>query len=187
MPSVASRALTFVRAVARTFFHSRDAYARAFDRACACACVGWTALLLGEAFFTSERSRRITDACVSACVLACSVGYAIVLASVVCGAGDVDATRASFSSLAGVEALFESSAACCAGFIHYLAFDLYLGRALLKRERECGVPTVLRVCVTAPLTFVAGPVGYAWSAAATAAFGRRTKSESEKETRSKTR
>ena len=116
--------------------------------------------LLGEAFFTSERSRRITDACVSACVLACSVGYAIVLASVVCGVGGRGRDARVVFVPGGVEALFESSTACCAGFIHYLAFDLYLGRALLKRERECGVPTVLRVCVTAPLTFVAGPVGY---------------------------
>jgi len=185
MSSVASRAFELARAVARASFPSRDAYARAFDRACACACVGWAALLLGEAFFNSTRSRRVVDAIVSACVSALSCAYAIVVVSVACGAGDVDVARASFSSLAGVEALFASSAACCAGWIHYLAFDLYLGHALLARERACGVPTVLRVCVTAPLTFVAGPVGYAWSAAATTAFG--TKKTETKKTKTKTR
>ena len=163
MPSVASRALTLVRAVARTVFHSRRVRAR-LDRACACACVGWTALLLGEAFFirtfASNHRRvrlgvrvgvfgRVRDRTRERGVRCGGRGRDARVVFVPGGRGGV--VRVVGGVFARVDTLFSVRSVPRTGAVEE--------SGSVGCRRCCG-------CVTAPLTFVAGPVGYAWSAAA---------------------
>lgn len=63
-----------------------------------------------------------------------------------------------FSSLASVALLFESPGLVLAGWLHYLAFDLFIGAWQVRRARAIGLPHLLVVpCLI--LTFLAGPIG----------------------------
>ena len=63
-----------------------------------------------------------------------------------------------FGSLADVARLFSNPAALLAGWIHYLAFDLFIGGWEVRDAQRHGVPHVLIVpCLL--LTFLFGPIG----------------------------
>lgn len=63
-----------------------------------------------------------------------------------------------FDSLANVKALFTSDRAVLAGWVHYLAFDLFIGCWEVLDARERGVRFLFVVpCLV--LTFMFGPVG----------------------------
>jgi len=65
---------------------------------------------------------------------------------------------ASFNSLDGVMALLKTREAFLAGWVHYLAFDLFTGAWEAETAPAARVPHwLLLVCLT--LTFLAGPVG----------------------------
>lgn len=63
--------------------------------------------------------------------------------------------RASFFSLAGVMALFDSEWGTLAGWIHYLAFDLFVGRWILLDAPEAGA----KLAPVLALTLMFGPLG----------------------------
>jgi hypothetical protein len=63
-----------------------------------------------------------------------------------------------FSSLSGVQSLFENPWALLAGWTHYLAFDLFIGGWEVRDARERGIPHLLIVPVLV-LTFLLGPCG----------------------------
>jgi hypothetical protein len=66
--------------------------------------------------------------------------------------------RGGFGSLADVAALFEQPALLLAGWIHYLAFDLFIGAWEVRDARRHLVPHLLVVpCLV--LTFLLGPIG----------------------------
>ena len=66
--------------------------------------------------------------------------------------------RGGFGSLAGVSELFSDRWILLAGWIHYLAFDLFLGAWEVRDSTRAGVPHWLVVpCLI--LTFLFGPVG----------------------------
>ena len=78
-----------------------------------------------------------------------------------------------FGSLDGVAALFSDRRALLAGWVHYLAFDLFVGAWQARDAERCGVPRWALVPCLA-LTFVAGPAGLLlYLAARTAATRRR--------------
>ena len=63
-----------------------------------------------------------------------------------------------FGSLAAVAALFRQPWALLAGWVHYLAFDLFVGSWEVRDARQRGVPHAWLVpCLL--LTFLLGPVG----------------------------
>ncbi len=63
-----------------------------------------------------------------------------------------------FDSLAGVAALFESPWLLLAGWVHYLAFDLFVGAWEVRDAQRLGIHHLLVVpCLL--LTFLFGPVG----------------------------
>ncbi|TAH09561.1 MAG: DUF4281 domain-containing protein [Sphingobacteriia bacterium] len=65
----------------------------------------------------------------------------------------------SFSSLAKVKALFQNDDAVAAGWIHYLAFDLFVGAYIVRKSKEIQISRVLyTICL--PFTFMFGPMGY---------------------------
>jgi len=67
-------------------------------------------------------------------------------------------TSGGFGSLAAVAALFSNSWLLLAGWVHFLAFDLFIGRWQVRDARTHGVPIwTLVPCLV--LTFLFGPAG----------------------------
>jgi len=65
-----------------------------------------------------------------------------------------------FDSLQAVAALFSVDALLLAGWIHYLAFDLFVGSWEVEDAQAHGVPHLALIpCLI--LTFLAGPAGFA--------------------------
>lgn len=63
-----------------------------------------------------------------------------------------------FNSLAGVAKLFENPYALTAGWIHYLAFDMFIGAWEVKDSQKHGISHLL-VLPCLGLTFIFGPIG----------------------------
>lgn len=63
-----------------------------------------------------------------------------------------------FGSLAQVSQLFQNPHALLAGWIHYLAFDLFIGSWEVRDAQRLGIHHLLVVPCLA-LTFVFGPIG----------------------------
>ena len=63
-----------------------------------------------------------------------------------------------FSSLSSVQQLFSNPWALLAGWIHYLAFDLFVGSWEVRDARRNSVPFLLAIPCLA-LTFLFGPAG----------------------------
>lgn len=68
-------------------------------------------------------------------------------------------TPGGFDSLANVQLLFTSPWAALAGWIHYLAFDLFMGALVARRVMESGASRWWLVGLL-PATFLFGPMGY---------------------------
>ena len=63
-----------------------------------------------------------------------------------------------FESLANVMALFTNPAVALAGWVHYLAFDLFVGAWITRTARAEAIPHLLILpCLV--LTFLFGPAG----------------------------
>ncbi|MGD9902566.1 MAG: ABA4-like family protein [Vicinamibacterales bacterium] len=63
-----------------------------------------------------------------------------------------------FGSLADVQRLFANPAALLAGWVHYLAFDLFIGAWEVRDAQRHGVPHLL-VLPCLGFTFMFGPIG----------------------------
>lgn len=122
-----------------------------FALASAAALIGWLALALAPV----QRSAMVLVARLAAAIL-CAAYAVFLVTGLVSGGGWPDG--ASFSSLAGVRLLLASPQALLAGWVHYLAFDLFIGSWQAENAPASGVPhALLFVCLA--LTLLAGPVG----------------------------
>lgn len=114
--------------------------------------VGWIALpgWLLLVFVPRWRWTPLLTACLLPSVLA--VIYLVLIAS------NLGSSEGGFGSLAGVKALFTVDAVLLAGWIHYLAFDLFVGSWEVRDAQRQGIRHwwVLPCLV---LTFMLGPVG----------------------------
>lgn len=79
-----------------------------------------------------------------------------------------------FGTLAEVKLLFTNDWAALAGWVHYLAFDLFMGALIAKRVMDAGLNR-LWLAMLLPATFLFGPIGYIASEAATFLFRRNQK------------
>ena len=67
-------------------------------------------------------------------------------------------TSGGFTSIGGVRALFSDDHALTAGWIHYLAFDLFVGTWIARSGTDARQsPLLILPCLV--LTFLAGPIG----------------------------
>jgi hypothetical protein len=64
-----------------------------------------------------------------------------------------------FSSLAGVMALFDSKGGATIGWIHYLAFDLFVGIWAARNADRRGIARWMQIPVL-PFIFLLGPLGW---------------------------
>lgn len=112
------------------------------------ALAGWV-VLLGSPLFP-RMADRISGVAIP---LLLSVAYAgLIMAFWMRGEGG-------FDSLDNVARLFETRELLLAGWIHYLAFDLFVGAWIVRSARERSVPFLLIVpCLV--LTFLFGPAGF---------------------------
>jgi hypothetical protein len=120
----------------------------AFSAANSTAIAGWLALL------AAPRFPRAADAFAGAVIpLLLSIAYAgLILAFWSRAAGG-------FGSLADVMRLFDDAPIALAGWIHYLAFDLLVGAAIMRGARDIKLPFIL-VLPCLVLAFLFGPAGF---------------------------
>ena len=118
-----------------------------FSLANALALPGWVALLLAPAW--RPANWWLAGMALPALLAALYVGLLVLHAP---------GAEGGFSSLAGVAALFRTEGVLLAGWVHYLAFDLFIGAWICRRAAAEGIsPWIARLCL--PPTFLAGPAG----------------------------
>ena len=125
---------------------------RIFDLGNLLALTGW-ASLLAALFISPVRKAALAWAGLAIPVLL-AVAYIVLLA----GARDA---HGGFNSIAQVRSLFQSDGALTAGWLHYLAFDLFVG-SFIARDGLERIANPLGRLVLIPclaLTFMFGPAG----------------------------
>jgi hypothetical protein len=123
---------------------------RLFEFANLFVLAGWAALIAGivtNRTWLRDRLARIHWP------LALSIGYVVAISL------GWSASEGGFSSLSGVRQLFANDWALLAGWVHYLAFDLFVG-AWIAAETERARFSRLVLIPILPLTFMFGPAGF---------------------------
>lgn len=111
------------------------------------AMAGWLALAL------SPLAPRLTQLAASLVIpVILSIAYAALILANWSGA------EGGFGSLADVMLLFTDPAVALAGWLHYLAFDLFVGAWEVRTARRENIPHLL-VLPCLGLTFLFGPIG----------------------------
>ncbi len=114
------------------------------------ALVGWIILGAGIAL----KRGRLRDTLAGTYIpVFMSASYAILIMFFFSGA------EGGFDTLENVQKLFTSPWAALAGWIHYLAFDLFMGSRIARGMEEQGLPR-WPLMIILPLTFLFGPIGY---------------------------
>lgn len=112
------------------------------------ALTGWVALVL------SPLAPRVAQAVSAVAVpLVLSAGYAGLVLAFWAGA------EGGFATLAEVQALFTDPHIALAGWVHYLAFDLFVGAWATRRAQAEGISHLFLLPCLA-LTFLFGPAGF---------------------------
>jgi hypothetical protein len=114
------------------------------------AMAGWIILALGVALKRDWLRDVVAGTYLP---VAISAAYFILIVFFFAGA------EGGFDSLENVQKLFTSPWAALAGWIHYLAFDLFMGARIARGLVEEGLPR-WPLIVLLPLTFLFGPIGY---------------------------
>lgn len=108
---------------------------------------GWLLLIVVPRWKWTE---RLISSCILPLLLAALYLYL--------GAAHLGKAQGGFGSLAQVSRFFENPHLLLAGWIHYLAFDLFVGGWEAKDARRLGIPHLLVVpCLL--LTLLFGPTG----------------------------
>ena len=112
------------------------------------AVVGWLVL----AIFPRQRwsAPLVTGVLIPALL---SVVYLVLIAT------HVGSSKGDFQSLAGVAMLFSDPYVLLAGWVHYLAFDLFVGSFEVRDVQRVGISHfVVLPCLF--FTFMLGPIGF---------------------------
>ena len=124
--------------------------ATAFDLAGLLAMLGWLGLLVS--LFVAASRRVAWPAARIAVPALLAIAYILLIAD---GLG---AEGGGFGSIEEVRALFADDSALAAGWLHYLAFDLFVGAWITRDGVGRGLhPLLVLPCL--PLTFLFGPAG----------------------------
>lgn len=124
--------------------------AQIFDLANPFALVGWV-ILIGAVLLNRPWWRDVVAGIAWPVML--SVLY---IAALVVGWASA---KGGFSSLAAVRELFANDWALLAGWVHYLAFDLFVGAWIAGQTERTGLSRLVLIPVL-PLTFLFGPAGF---------------------------
>lgn len=117
-----------------------------FSMAGMLAMLGWLLLVILPRQPIAQRVAGI------ALPLILSVVYLVLIAQHLQGA------EGGFGSLADVASLFKKPELLLAGWIHYLAFDLFIGAWEIRDSHRHGIPHLVMIpCLL--MTFMLGPIG----------------------------
>ncbi len=114
------------------------------------ALLGWSVLIAGIVFKKSPWRDGIAGQVIP---IALSVVYTCLVVFFWAEA------EGGFDTLPNVQKLFTSPWVALAGWVHYLAFDLFVGAFISRRVMDEGLSRLVLVPLL-PLTFMFGPVGY---------------------------
>lgn len=143
--------------------------ATAFSLAGLFAIIGWAGLAL--AAFVKPLRAFAWPAATFVVPTLLAVAYVLLIQE-----GMRAAPGGGFGSIEEVRALFANDAALAAGWLHYLAFDLFVGTWIAREAVALRVPAVLVIpCFV--LTFLFGPAGLLLFFVLRFAYGRRVASE----------
>jgi hypothetical protein len=119
---------------------------RIFSLAGAVAMSGWLLLI----FFPRNNIARLIGGIVMPVAL--SILYLILIA------GNIQGAEGGFGSLADVATLFQKQELLLAGWVHYLAFDLFVGAWETRDAARNQIPHLVVIpCLV--MTFMLGPIG----------------------------
>ena len=108
--------------------------------------IGWLVMI----FMPRNHYARIAGGLVVPLIL--SLVYLVLIARYFRGA------EGGFGSLADVATLFQKQELLLAGWIHYLAFDLFIGGWEIRDSQRRGIPHLVVIpCLV--MTFLLGPIG----------------------------
>lgn len=129
-----------------------------FSAANTYALVAWAGLIL------LPRWPALLSAILYLGVMLLSMLYAVILVSLLAGWVDPGGSMegGSFSSIAGVQALFAAKGGLTLGWVHYLAFDLFVGLWIARDADAKQFSRIVQVPILVA-TFMAGPLGlFVW-------------------------
>jgi ABA DEFICIENT 4-like len=119
---------------------------RLFSSAGAIAVTGWLFLI----FVPRKRYTQVIAGAIGPLVLAAIYLTLIFL--------NIQGAEGGFGSLADVAMLFQKRELLLAGWIHYLAFDLFIGAWEVRDSQHHGIPHLVVIpCLI--MTFMLGPIG----------------------------
>ncbi|MBG1232480.1 abscisic acid-deficient protein Aba4 family protein [Aestuariivirga litoralis] len=113
------------------------------------ALLGWIVLVAGVIF---RRDRLITLWAGRVWPITLSAAYAILILFFFFSA------PGGFDTLTNVQLLFTAPWAALAGWVHYLAFDLFIGAWIAQQVLALGMTRWVLILIL-PLTFLFGPIG----------------------------
>lgn len=122
------------------------------------------AMLLWAALILLPRWPALLSAILYLGVALLSLLYAGIFVSLMAGWVDPggDMTGGNFSSIAGVQALFSAKGGLTLGWVHYLAFDLFVGLWIARDADAKGFSRLVQAPILLA-TFLAGPLGlFVW-------------------------
>jgi hypothetical protein len=130
--------------------------------------LAWAALLLS--LFVPRVRAFVWPTTQFAVPLAWALLYVILLAQ------GLPQAEGGFDSIENVRGLFANDSALTAGWLHYLAFDLFVGTWIARDSAERRIhPLLVAPCL--PLTLMFGPAGLLAYFLLRLAFGRRARPE----------
>ncbi|NIJ39436.1 hypothetical protein FHR22_004186 [Sphingopyxis panaciterrae] len=120
------------------------------------ALANWAALAF------APRGPKISALILYAGVALLCLAYTVLIAGFLSGGIDPGGTGGSFTSLAGVMKLFDAPGGAVLGWVHYLAFDLFVGIWIARDADQKRFGRIVQIPFLF-LTLMAGPVGlFAW-------------------------
>lgn len=125
--------------------------ATAFNLGGKLAMLGWAGLLISLFVARARPAAQATARLIIPALLAVAYGLLI-------WTGFGEAEGGGFGSIAQVRTLFVSDSALAAGWLHYLAFDLFVGSWIVSDGLKRGVPALL-ILPCLPLALMFGPLG----------------------------
>lgn len=143
--------------------------ATAFNLGGKLAMLGWLALIVSLFVERARPAAQMAARLIIPALLAVAYGLLI-------WTGFGEAPGGGFGSIAAVRALFASDSALTAGWLHYLAFDLFVGGWIVTDGLKHRIPALL-ILPCLPLTLMLGPLGLLLFILLRLVFARREASE----------
>ena len=141
----------------------------AYDVAGKLVMLGWLGLIASLFVERARPAMQLTTRLIIPGLLAIAYGLLI-------RTGFHEAEGGGFGSIAEIRALFASDSALVAGWLHYLAFDLFVGSWIVADGLRRRIPTLL-ILPCLPLTLLFGPLGLLLFILLRLAFRRRQPAE----------